>query len=60
RAPGDEPPGGGGTDGRACRRPGWAWTRNVRRHDQYERILDRLGVQRRAIQRDDERDAVTG
>jgi hypothetical protein len=30
-------------------RPGWAWTRAVRRYDEYERILRRLDTERHAV-----------
>jgi hypothetical protein len=33
-------------------RPGWAWTRVVRRYDDYERLLARLDTERRAAERD--------
>jgi hypothetical protein len=38
-------------------RPGWAWTRVVRRYDDYERLLQRLDAERRQAQ-DAEPDAV--
>ncbi|HEY5430780.1 MAG TPA: hypothetical protein VIK04_16815 [Solirubrobacteraceae bacterium] len=30
-------------------RPGWAWTRVVRRYDEYERILERLETERETV-----------
>jgi hypothetical protein len=37
-------------------RPGWAWTRVVRRYDDYERVLARLQAERNALQGSDERE----
>jgi hypothetical protein len=37
-------------------RPGWSWTRVVRRYDDYERVLRRLDTERAAAEAPDERE----
>jgi hypothetical protein len=40
-------------------RPGWAWTRIVRRYDEYERVLQRLDSEREAAQSSERQPVLT-
>jgi hypothetical protein len=41
-------------------RPGWAWTRLVRRYDEYERVLARLESERAVVSSDARESVLTG